>query len=160
MKKKRLSLLLAAAMLLLSACGPSPALSGDGVPGLGKPLPDYSNKDPAAVKKRGAGRAPRTFAGNIVSNRVTVIGVTDGRMKRSIGVNYIEARYLLECWGCDPQALVSLDGGGSSVMAIREGEKCVIQSVPSDGYPVSIERRVAEALQIHDGKSRRLAPPK
>ncbi len=32
MKKKLLSLLLAAAMLLLSACGPSPALSGDGVP--------------------------------------------------------------------------------------------------------------------------------
>lgn len=129
-------------------------ISGDGVPGLGQPLPDYSDKSPEAVKQRAGARCPRTFAGNDLTNRVTVIGVADGRMKPSIGVNYVEARWLLEKWGCDPKALVSFDGGGSSVMAIRKGGDCEVQSVPSDGYPVSRERRVAEAIQIIDGKSK------
>lgn len=128
-------------------------ISGDGVPGFGKPLPDYSDKSPEAKKKRASGRAPRTFAGNDTTNRITYIGVTDGRMKRSVGVNYVELRYLLEAFGCDPKALVSLDGGGSTMVAVRDGEKYAIRSVPSDNYPLSTERRVAEALQILDDKS-------
>ncbi|MBQ6924513.1 MAG: phosphodiester glycosidase family protein [Kiritimatiellae bacterium] len=131
-------------------------ISGDGVPGRGQPLPDYSDQSAAARKKRGAARAPRTFAGNDVTNRITVIGVADGRQPwHSIGVNYVELRYLLECWGCDPGALVSLDGGGSSVMACRKGAKLEIQNIPSDGAPViPTERRVAESIQIIDATSR------
>ena len=126
------------------------AMRPDGVPGRGQPLPDYTDKSPEASKKRAAARAPRTFAGNNLTNRVTVIGIADGRQPRhSIGVNYVELRYLLECWGCDPGALVSLDGGGSTVMAIRKDGKIRIQNIPSDGAPLMpTERRVAESIQI------------
>ncbi len=131
-------------------------ISGDGVPGRGQPLPDYSDQSAEARKKRAAARAPRTFAGNNVTNRITIIGVADGRQpKHSIGVNYVELRYLLECWGCDPGALVSLDGGGSTVMAYRKGAKMEIQNIPSDGAPAKpTERRVAESIQIIDAKSK------
>lgn len=136
-------------------------ISGDGVPGRGQPLPNYQDQSDEAKKKRASGRAPRTFAGNDITNQITYIGVADGRMKRSIGVNYIELRFLLEAFGCDPKALVSLDGGGSSVMALRRDSndtvRWVIQSVPSDGYPVLNERRVAETIQILDQQSQHLS---
>ena len=126
-------------------------MSCDGVPGYGKPLPDYSDKSPKACKKRAACRAPRTFAGNNITNRITVIGIADGRQKHSIGVNYVELRYLLEKFGCDPKALISMDGGGSTMMGLRQGDGITIVNKPSDGS----ERRVAESLQILDGKSKK-----
>lgn len=126
-------------------------MSCDGVPGYGKPLPDYSDKSPKARKKRAACRAPRTFAGNDTANRITVIGIADGRQKHSIGVNYVELRYLLEKFGCDPKALISMDGGGSTMMGLRRGNGITIVNKPSDGS----ERRVAESLQILDSKSKR-----
>ena len=131
-------------------------ISGDGVPGLGKPLPDYTDKSPAAVKARESCRCPRTFAGNNLTNKVTVIGIADGRQpKHSIGVNYEELRYLLETWGCDPKALVSFDGGGSTMMGIRKGGKVEVVNIPSDGAPAKpTERRVAESIQIINGKSK------
>ncbi|MBO7237605.1 MAG: phosphodiester glycosidase family protein [Kiritimatiellae bacterium] len=126
-------------------------MSCDGVPGYGKPLPDYSDKSPKACKKRAACRAPRTFAGNNITNRITVIGIADGRQKHSIGVNYVELRYLLEKFGCDPKALISMDGGGSTMMGLRQGDGITIVNRPSDGS----ERRVAESLQILDFKSKK-----
>ena len=126
-------------------------MSCDGVPGYGKPLPDYSDKSPKACKKRAACRAPRTFAGNNLTNRITVIGIADGRQKHSIGVNYVELRYLLEKFGCDPKALISMDGGGSTMMGLRNGDDITIVNKPSDGS----ERRVAESLQILDSKSKK-----
>ncbi len=126
-------------------------MSCDGVPGYGKPLPDYSDKSPKARKKRAACRAPRTFAGNDTANRITVIGIADGRQKHSIGVNYVELRYLLEKFGCDPKALISMDGGGSTMMGLRRDNGITIVNKPSDGS----ERRVAESLQILDSKSKR-----
>ena len=126
-------------------------MSCDGVPGYGKPLPDYSDKSPKACKKRAACRAPRTFAGNNLTNRITVIGIADGRQKHSIGVNYVELRYLLEKFGCDPKALISMDGGGSTMMGLRQGDGITIVNKPSDGS----ERRVAESLQILDSKSKK-----
>lgn len=126
-------------------------MSCDGVPGYGKPLPDYTDQSPKARKRRAACRAPRTFAGNNITNRITVIGIADGRQKHSIGVNYIELRYLLEKFGCDPKALISMDGGGSTMMGLRRGNGITIVNKPSDGS----ERRVAESLQILDSKSKR-----
>lgn len=126
-------------------------MSCDGVPGYGKPLPDYSDQSPKARKKRAACRAPRTFAGNDTANRITVIGIADGRQKHSIGVNYVELRYLLEKFGCDPKALISMDGGGSTMMGLRRDNGITIVNKPSDGS----ERRVAESLQILDSKSKR-----
>ncbi|MBR2921325.1 MAG: phosphodiester glycosidase family protein, partial [Kiritimatiellae bacterium] len=106
---------------------------------------------PKARKKRAACRAPRTFAGNDTANRITVIGIADGRQKHSIGVNYVELRYLLEKFGCDPKALISMDGGGSTMMGLRHGDDITIVNKPSDGR----ERRVAESLQILDSKSKK-----
>ena len=126
-------------------------MSCDGVPGYGKPLPDYTDQSPKAHKKRAGCRAPRTFAGNDTTNRITVIGIADGRQKHSIGVNYVELRYLLEKFGCDPKALISMDGGGSTMMGLRHGDGITIVNKPSDGS----ERRVAESLQILDGKSKK-----
>lgn len=126
-------------------------MSCDGVPGYGKPLPDYTDQSPKARKKRAACRAPRTFAGNDTANRITVIGIADGRQKHSIGVNYVELRYLLEKFGCDPKALISMDGGGSTMMGLRRGNGITIVNKPSDGS----ERRVAESLQILDSKSKK-----
>ena len=126
-------------------------MSCDGVPGYGKPLPDYTDQSPKARKKRAGCRAPRTFAGNDTTNRITVIGIADGRQKHSIGVNYVELRYLLEKFGCDPKALISMDGGGSTMMGLRSKDDITIVNKPSDGS----ERRVAESLQILDGKSKK-----
>lgn len=126
-------------------------MSCDGVPGYGKPLPDYTDQSPKARKKRAGCRAPRTFAGNNITNRITVIGIADGRQKHSIGVNYVELRYLLEKFGCDPKALISMDGGGSTMMGLRHGDGITIVNKPSDGS----ERRVAESLQILDFKSKK-----
>lgn len=126
-------------------------MSCDGVPGYGKPLPDYTDQSPKARKKRAACRAPRTFAGNDTANRITVIGIADGRQKHSIGVNYVELRYLLEKFGCDPKALISMDGGGSTMMGLRRDNGITIVNKPSDGS----ERRVAESLQILDFKSKK-----
>lgn len=124
-------------------------MSCDGVPGYGKGLPDYTDQSAKARKKRASCRAPRTFAGNDTTNRITIIGIADGRQEHSIGVNYVELRYLLEKFGCDPKALISMDGGGSTMMGLRENDNVRIVNKPSDGS----ERRVAESLQILDSHS-------
>ena len=124
-------------------------ISGDGIPGRGWKAEPYADTSLAARTKRIRGRCPCTFAGNIASNRVTVIGIADGRQLRSIGLDYKERRYLLESFGCDPDQLVSFDGGGSTMMGVRTRTGFKVMSVPSDGYPVlSLERRVCESLQI------------
>ena len=127
-------------------------ISADGMPG-------YNPKEATMTpSERQACRAPRTNAGNISSNRVTVIVVADGRQGRSTGLSYSEARKLLEMWGCDQ--MTNLDGGGSSVMAVEAevgmkptmtNGKFKIMNVPSDGLPIkSFERRVSESLMLLD----------
>ena len=127
-------------------------ISADGMPGYNK---KEATMTPAERQKC---RAPRTNAGNISSNKVTVIVVADGRQKRSTGLSYGEARKLLEMWGCDQ--MTNLDGGGSSVMAVKAAVgakptmtngKFKIMNVPSDGLPImSVERRVSESLMLLD----------
>lgn len=127
-------------------------ISADGMPGVD---PKEATMPPAERQKR---RAPRTFVGNVTTNRLTVIGVADGRQSRSTGLTYGEVRTLLETWGCD--ALTNLDGGGSSVMILKgvagvkgtsKNGKCQIMNLPSDGLPVtSRERRVSESLMLLD----------
>lgn len=136
-------------------------ISGDGIPGLGFPPPNYTDMSPEAVKKRTAQRCPRTFAGNDITNKITVIGIADGRQPgHSVGLSYTEARYLLECWNCDPKALVNLDGGGSTMMSLREEDGFRTINIPSDGAPDNpTERRVAESLQIIDAHSKPDALP-
>jgi len=127
-------------------------LSADGVP---KPNPKESE---LPKERRQKMRAPRTFAGNVTAQKLTIIAVADGRQARSVGLSYTETRRILEMWGCDQ--LTHLDGGGSSVMILKDVEgvrakakngPCLIMNVPSDGYPISsIERRVSESLMLLD----------
>lgn len=131
-------------------------ISGDGIGGFNKPLPDYRDQSQEARAQREQGRAPRTFAGNILTNKTTVIGIADGRQPgHSVGVNFVEICYMLREWGCDEKAMVSLDGGGSTMMAIKKGGGLDIVNRPSDGAPKRpTERRVAESIQIINAKSR------
>ena len=127
-------------------------ISADGMPGIDPKEAKMSRAD------RQRRRAPRTNVGNISSNKVTVIVVADGRQRRSTGLSYSDARRLLGMWGCDQ--MTNLDGGGSSVMALRdpvgakptlENGEFKIMNVPSDGLPFgSVERRVAESLMLLD----------
>ena len=119
-------------------------LSGDGITAFSK------NELPATKAARQKQRAPRTFVGQNAKDKITVIALCDGRSKRSIGMSYTEESKHLKLFGCD--AMVSLDGGGSSVMVVRDGNKAKkldIVNVPSDGQ----ERRVCDALLLLDKKS-------
>ena len=139
-------------------------ISGDGISGFHVPFADYyKDQTPEGKSKRENGRAPRTFAGNNVSNKWTVIGIADGRQPgHSIGVNFQEICYMLvDEWGCDNKQVVSFDGGGSTMMAIKKGGNVEVVNRPSDGAPKRpTERRVAESIQIVNAKSHPDVPVK
>jgi exopolysaccharide biosynthesis protein len=90
-------------------------------------------------------RNPRTAVGLDASGTKLIILVVDGRKPGvSIGMGYEEMGAEMARLGCH-QAL-NLDGGGSSVMAVRDpsnGEMRIL-NVPSDGH----ERPVANTLGI------------
>jgi exopolysaccharide biosynthesis protein len=90
-------------------------------------------------------RHPRTVAGLDATGTKLVLLVVDGRKPGiAVGMSYEElAREMLQL-GCR-QAL-NLDGGGSSVMAVRDAAsgKMKILNQPTDGH----ERAVADALGI------------
>ena len=86
-----------------------------------------------------AGRNPRTLAG-VRSNGALVLAVVDGRRPGwSVGVSLLEAARLMRSLGA--REAVSLDSGGSSVMAV--GRRVV--SRPSD--PAG-ERAVSDGLFV------------
>ena len=119
-------------------------LSGDGIGGF------CNNQLPATKDARQKERAPRTFVGQNDKDKITVIALCDGRSQRSIGMSYTEESKHLKLFGCE--TMVTLDGGGSSVMVVRDGNKVRkmdIVNVPSDG----VERRVCDALLLLDKKS-------
>ena len=119
-------------------------LSGDGVTA-------FATRKQAETKaKRQRSRAPRTFVGQNSTNQVTVFALADGRSKRSIGLDFVEECALVMPFGCEK--VLNLDGGGSSVMALRDGEdlgKLAIVNVPSDGC----QRRVCDCVLFLDGAS-------
>lgn len=90
-------------------------------------------------------RHPRTVAGLDATGTKLVLLVVDGRKPGiAVGMSYEElAREMLQL-GCR-QAL-NLDGGGSSVMAVRDAAsgKMKILNQPTDGH----ERAVADVLGI------------
>ena len=108
-------------------------------------------------------RAPRTFIGQSASNQVTVIAVADGRTPQSVGVDFYGACMLVVPFGCEK--VLSLDGGGSSVMAIRKGAgnpsgearptpptPLEIVSNPCDNgkFDAGGERRVCDGIMLID----------
>lgn len=102
-------------------------------------------KDGVAVSHKNQKREPRTVVGIDAKGKKLIIMVVDGRKPGiSIGMSYDELAAEMFRLGCR-QAL-NLDGGGSSVMAIRDsvsGEMHILNT-PSDGH----ERAVANALGV------------
>jgi exopolysaccharide biosynthesis protein len=88
-------------------------------------------------------RHPRTVVGlDEGGGRLTVL-VVDGRRKgEAEGMRYAELAGEMLAAGC--HTALNLDGGGSSVMVVREGERFVIRNRPSDNR----ERPVANVLGV------------
>lgn len=101
----------------------------------GKPITHENNPD----------RFPRTVVGLNRKGTRLVILVVDGRKPGvSIGMTFAELARKLVRLGC--YTAINLDGGGSSVMAMRDpadGKYCILNT-PSDGH----ERAVASVLGI------------
>ena len=90
-------------------------------------------------------RHPRTAAGLDAKGTRLVLMVVDGRKPGvALGMSYDELAQELLRWGCADA--LNLDGGGSSVMAIRDEVPCTyrILNEPTDGR----ERAVANVLGV------------
>jgi hypothetical protein len=88
-------------------------------------------------------RHPRTVVGLDAAGTKLTILVLDGR-KTGVaeGMSYAELSKEMIAAGCD--RVLNLDGGGSSVMVLRDGEKFLVKNQPSNEK----ERPVANVLGI------------
>ena len=77
-------------------------------------------------------RAPRTAIG-VKEDGTIVMMVIDGRQgnKEMFGAEAREMAAIMKSYGC--VSAYNLDGGGSSTMVIRDGDKFVVTNSPSDG---------------------------
>jgi hypothetical protein len=100
-------------------------------------------KDGAVVPHKSAARHPRTLAGLDATGNKLILMLVDGRKPGvAIGMTYDEEAAEMLRLGC-AEAL-NLDGGGSSVMAVREAGELKILNEPTDGR----ERAVGNVLGI------------
>lgn len=78
-------------------------------------------------------RAPRTAIG-VKEDGTIVMMVIDGRQgkKNMYGADSREMASIMKYYGCVDA--YNLDGGGSSTMVIRDGDKFVVTNSPSDGH--------------------------
>lgn len=131
-------------------------ISGDGVTAF------YDDSPKPTKEERQKDRDAQTFIGQDSKNRITVIIVADTDRKDSIGVTYTEECALAMPFGC--QKVVSIDGGGSSVMALRNtSNKMKVVNVPIQDlkiFKARSERPVADALLLLDKDSKHILPPK
>jgi hypothetical protein len=99
----------------------------------------------ALVPHQNKARHPRTAAGLNADGTKLILLVVDGRKAGvAVGMTYDEESVELLRWGC--REALNLDGGGSSVMALRDSTsgKFQILNQPTDGR----ERAVANVLGI------------
>jgi exopolysaccharide biosynthesis protein len=107
-------------------------------------------KDGRVIPNTNKDRHPRTAAGLNADRTKLVLLVVDGRKPGvAIGMNYGELAAEMLRLGCHDA--INLDGGGSSVMAVREpgADKFQILNQPTDGR----ERAVANVLGVVVGDS-------
>lgn len=109
------------------------------------------NVAPAPTSGFTKGPHPRTGVGLADGGKTLVLVVVDGRQKEhSIGMSLRDFAEIFVRQGCSDA--INLDGGGSSVMALRDPEtrKMKILNVPSDKdkQGVSHERAVGNVLGI------------
>jgi len=97
----------------------------------------------AVVPHADAHRHPRTVAGVNATGDKMIILLVDGRKPGvAIGMTYDEEAAEMLRLGC--REALNLDGGGSSVMAVRVGGQMKILNEPTDGR----ERAVGDVLGI------------
>lgn len=102
-------------------------------------------KDGAAVPPKNKVRHPRTVVGFDAQKSKLILLVVDGRKPGvAIGMDYDELAAEMLRLGC--RDALNLDGGGSSVLAVRDAAtgRMKILNAPSDGR----ERAVADVLGI------------
>ena len=102
-------------------------------------------RDGQVVPHRAKTRHPRTAVGlNAAGTRLTLLVVDGRKPKVAVGMSYDELAAELLRLGC--QQALNLDGGGSSLMAVRDPltRRYHILNQPTDGH----ERPVANALGI------------
>ncbi|HCX97049.1 MAG TPA: hypothetical protein DHU26_08810 [Spirochaetaceae bacterium] len=86
----------------------------------------------------------RTITGICVANGNTVILIViDGRTSESVGATEEEVALWMRYFGADDA--ITLDGGGSSAMAILDGT-IVLENVPVHGNVPGVERAVATCI--------------
>jgi exopolysaccharide biosynthesis protein len=106
-------------------------------------------KDGVAVPQKNKVRHPRTVVGLDAAKAKLILMVVDGRKPGiAIGMNYDEIATEMLRLGC--RDAVNLDGGGSSVMAVRDEVTGTMKilNAPTDGR----ERAVADVLGISEEK--------
>jgi hypothetical protein len=127
----------------LQAAGPRP-LDGDGriVAAVGGFQVVLSGGSPKGGAKS---REPRTAVGLSADGRVLYILVADGRRRDSAGLTNYETGCWLKWLGAAEG--MTLDGGGSSAMAIRDAKGIVrVVNVPVEGGRPGRERAVGSCL--------------
>jgi hypothetical protein len=91
------------------------------------------------------GREPRTAVGLSADGRILFVLVADGRRRDSAGLTNYEAGLWLSWLGA--QSGMTLDGGGSSAMAIWDTSGMIrLANVPIDGGKRGRERAVGSCL--------------
>ena len=100
-------------------------------------------EDGKAAAPENAAKHPRTVVGlDAKGARLTILVVDGRRAGVADGMSYAElSKEMIEA-GCD--RAINLDGGGSSVMVVREGEQFVVKAPPGGGA----ERPVANVLGV------------
>jgi len=100
-------------------------------------------RDGKVVQHKAPTRHPRTVAGLNADHSKLILLLVDGRKPGvAVGMSYDELAAEMLRLGCTEA--VNLDGGGSSVMAVRDSGKMKILNQPTDGR----ERAVANVLGI------------
>lgn len=107
----------------------------------------------AAAPPRTASREPRTAAGLSPDGRTLFLLVADGRRPLSAGLTNAEAGLWLSWLGA--YSGMTLDGGGSSAMAIRDARGLIrLANVPIDGGAPGRERAVGSCLGFRSAPAR------
>lgn len=96
------------------------------------------------------GKNPRTAVGIDKSGKIMYMVVVDGRRELAKGMTQAELALLMKEIGC--YNALNFDGGGSSLMAIKDGGEHTLANTVSDGYkrPVTNSVGILSSAEIGD----------
>jgi len=121
---------------------------GDGQMALGMARWAQLLRNGENVASRGKDTHPRTAVGASQDGKKAYLLVVDGRQKGlSEGLTLYELAEIMKTFGAADA--INLDGGGSSTFVMQQPDKSYrIMSLPSDFYPLSVERPVGTHLAV------------